>query len=142
MASDDGQVGVGEILPRPYLTGESIEEAWTNGLPAMAERWVGRIFLDRDETLAAAIQELQTSGRALAALAGFELAVLDLSGKVFGFGAGDILGLTEIPQLPAGVVIDFGIPTCQLEKHCALLRLRGQRYIKVNLSSRMNLFAH
>lgn len=131
--SEDGQLGVGEILPRSYLTGETLEDTWHRQVPTLAARWVNRTFTIRDDVLVALARELDRCERHLAALAGLELAVLDLSGKTFGFPVGQILGSNELPQLPAGVVIDFGIPTNQLEKHCALLRLCGLRHIKVKV---------
>jgi L-alanine-DL-glutamate epimerase-like enolase superfamily enzyme len=131
--SEEGEVGVGEILPRAYLTGETLTAIWHHGLPTLAERWVGRSFANRNEVLLALAGELNRSERALASLAGWELAILDLSGKTFGFSVGEILGSTELPEVPAGVVIDFAIPTNHLEKHCSLLRLVRQHYIKIKV---------
>ena len=87
--SDAGGVGIGEVLPRPYLTGETLESASRN-IPALAQRWLGRTFDDRDDVVHALHEELRFSGRALATFAGWELATLDLAGKVFGFAAGDL----------------------------------------------------
>ena len=46
---EQGSTGLGEILPRSYLTGETVETvlaAAPSGLPA---RWPGRRFADRSE---------------------------------------------------------------------------------------------
>jgi len=131
--SEEGKVGVGEILPRPYLTGENLSDIWQRGLPTLAARWVGQSFGNRDEVRLALADELNRSERTLASLAGWELAILDLSGKMFGFSVGEILGSNELPEVPAGVVIDFAIPTSHLEKHCSLLRLLRQHHIKVKV---------
>jgi L-Ala-D/L-Glu epimerase len=129
--SDAGQVGVGEILPRPYLTGETIESVLVNELPALVSRWLGRMFEDHNTVVEALQQELQLAGHALATLAGWELAALDLAGKTFAFAAGDMVGRIIGSELPPGVVIDFSVTTPALEKHCMLLRLVGRRHIKV-----------
>src|SRR4029077_13999171 len=78
-------------------------------------------------------EELRLSGRALATFAGWELAILDMAGKGFRFAAGDLLGPISGPELIAGAVIDFGVPTYNLEKHCRLLRLAGRSHIKVKV---------
>jgi L-alanine-DL-glutamate epimerase-like enolase superfamily enzyme len=130
--SDSGEVGIGEVLPRPYLTGETLESVSRN-IPALAQRWLGRTFDGRDEVVSALYEELRLSGRALATFAGWELAILDMAGKVFRFAAGDLLGPISGPELIAGAVIDFGVPTYNLEKHCRLLRLAGRRHIKVKV---------
>lgn len=130
--SNAGHVGVGEVLPRPYLTGETLESV-AHEIPALARRWLGRTFEDRDEVVHALHEELRLAGRGLASFAGWELAILDLAGKTFRFAAGDVLRPTAGPELEAGVVIDFGVPTHSLEKHCMLLRLAGHRHIKVKI---------
>jgi L-Ala-D/L-Glu epimerase len=131
--SDTRHVGLGEVLPRPYLTGETLDSVSDTEIPALVERWLGRAFRDCNEVVEALREELQHVGRALATFAGWELAVLDMAGKAFGFGAGDVLGPVSGPELEPGVVIDFGVPTNRLEKHCVLLRLAGQRHIKVKV---------
>src|ERR1700730_7047957 len=79
--SDSGHIGVGEILPRPYLTGETLESVSRKEVPAIVQRWLGRTFEDRDDVVEALREELQLAGRALATLAGWEMAVVDVAGK-------------------------------------------------------------
>jgi L-Ala-D/L-Glu epimerase len=87
--------------------------------------------------------ELQFAGRALATFAGFELAILDLTGNTFDFPAGDVLGPILYPELPPGAVIDFSVPTEALRRHCMQLRIAGRRHIKlkVGLSDDLNRVA-
>lgn len=132
LTSSDGITGLGEILPRPYLTGEGLDDVLTV-VPAIASRWLLRMFDDRDDILAALQEEMQRAGRMLATLAGWELALVDLAGKTFGFEAGDILGPVLNSSLESGAVIDLGIPTAALKKYCVLLRLRGQHHVKVKV---------
>ena len=131
--SDAGQIGVGEILPRPYLAGETVDGVLRRALPTLVARWLNRKFDGRDEIVAALGEELALCGRALATFAGWELAILDLAGKLFSFAAGDVLGPEVGPELDAGMVIDFAIPTHGLEKHCMLLRLAGRHHVKVKV---------
>jgi L-Ala-D/L-Glu epimerase len=131
--SEAGQVGVGEILPRPYLTGETIDSVLQHELPALVERWLDRQFGGRDEVVAALQQDLLLCGRALSTFAGWELALLDLAGKAFCFAAGDVLGPQTAPELAPGVVIDFAVPTHGLEKHCMMLRISGRRHVKIKV---------
>src|ERR1700730_4468665 len=63
--SDAGEVGVGEVLPRPYLTGETLESV-AHEIPALTRRWWGRTFADRDEVVHALHEELRLAGRGLA----------------------------------------------------------------------------
>jgi len=131
--SESGHIGVGEVLPRSYLTGETLESASQKEIPALVRRWFGRSFEGCSEVVDALREELRFTGRALATLAGWELAVLDMAGKAFGFAAGDVMGPAAGRDLEPGVVIDFGVPTHGLEKHCMLLRLAGRRHVKVKV---------
>lgn len=131
--SDTGAVGVGEILPRPYLTGETLDRVMAEALPELARRWNTMELHGRNEVFAALSLELSRSGRSLATCAGWELALLDLAGKVFGFSAGDVVGPGAQHDLEPAAVIDFNIPTGKLECHCRMLRLRGLHHIKVKV---------
>jgi len=131
--SDAGHIGVGEILPRPYLTGETIDSVLQHEVPELVVRWLDRKFSGRESVVEALREDLPRCGRALSTFAGWELALLDLAGKAFSFAAGDVLGPETGPELEAGVVIDFAVPTHRLEKHCMLLRLAGRRHIKVKV---------
>jgi muconate cycloisomerase len=128
-----GEVGVGEVLPREYLTGETITSVVTEHLPAMMRRWIGKSFRSRKEVTAALREEADAQGCALATLAGWEIAVLDIAGKSFGFRVGDLLGSDPEHELERGVVIDFEVPSDSLERYCVLLRLAGIRHIKVKV---------
>lgn len=133
LGSDSGLAGWGEILPREYLTGETFENIIATDLPELVQRWQGRNFETRQDVIAALRQERSRTSRSLATLAGWELAVLDLAGKIFGFAAGEILGRVILPELDAGVVIGFEVPTEKMEIRCALLRLAGTRHLKVKV---------
>jgi muconate cycloisomerase len=126
-----GLKGWGEVLPRWYLGGATIDLVLSRELPELRESWCGRTFENSDEVVAALRTEHYRRSCSLATLAGWELALLDLAGKAFSFAAGDVLGRTVGPELEAGVVIGFDVDTEKLERHCLLLRLAGKRHVKV-----------
>ena len=131
--SEAGTTGIGEIAPRPYLTGETVEGVLDGTAPARARRCLGRTLSSREETVDWLSAELDGAGRDLATFGGFELAILDVAGKELGFSAGDVLGGTPGPELPPGVVIGFEVATPDLKKHCAMLRFTGATHIKVKV---------
>jgi L-alanine-DL-glutamate epimerase-like enolase superfamily enzyme len=128
-----GTVGVGEIVPRSYLTGETIDSVLGQSGPARARRCQGRSLSSKDEVVTWLRAELADAGRELATLGGFELAVLDLAGQELGFPAGDAIGGARGPALPPGVVIGFDVKTPDLKKHCMMLRMTGRRHVKVKV---------
>lgn len=133
ISSDSGQKGWGEILPRPYVGGGTLHAVLSYELPDLVRSWRGRRFGSVEEIVAVLREDIPRASRSLATQAGWELAMLDLAGKVFGFGVGDVLGGTIGPELEPGVVIGFDVSTEMLEKHCLLLRLTGRRHIKVKV---------
>lgn len=133
LEADAGVCGWGEIRPRPYLTGETIESVFENTGPALATRWLGRGLVGREQIRAQVLAELDSIGSGLALFAGFELALLDLAGKTFDFHVGDLLNDRVLPSLPAGVVIGFEVPTDKLDRHCATIRMAGRKHVKVKV---------
>jgi muconate cycloisomerase len=133
ISCDAGLKGWGEVLPRWYLGGATVDLVLSRELPELMESWCGRTFGNSDEVVAALREEHYRRSCSLATLAGWELALLDLAGKAFSFAAGDVLGRTIGPELEAGVVIGFDVDTEKLKRHCLLLRLAGKRHIKVKV---------
>jgi muconate cycloisomerase len=133
MESDTGHFGIGEILPRAYLTGETLERVLSVDAPALLRRWLGRPFYTREQVVTALRADLDRAGSALATFAGWEMAVLDLAGKAYGFKVGDVLGPEQGFDLEEGAIIDFSVPTHLLEQHCLLLRVAGYHYVKVKV---------
>jgi len=133
IADEQGNRGWGEVLPRPYVTGESIESVLDEHGPQRASRWIGRELAGRADVLAFLRAELDGADAALATFGGFELALLDLAGQRLGFALADVLGGMQRPELPAGVIIGFEIATAQLARHCAALRFGKRRHIKVKV---------
>jgi len=133
ISSDLSLKGWGEVLPRSYLGAGTLEAVVSRELPVLIASWRGRTFDSGDQVVAALRDERRSASCSLATLAGWELALLDLSGKAFGFAAGDVLGKTIGRELETGIVIGFDVDTQELERHCLLLRLAGRRHIKVKV---------
>jgi muconate cycloisomerase len=133
LRSEDGRAGYGEILPRDYVTGETVADVLARLGPALGARFVGQAFERKEDVVRHLLQELDRAGRNLATFAGFELALLDLAGRALQFSLGEILGGIERPALPGSVVIGFEVETAALPRYCAVLRLRGRRPIKVKV---------
>jgi L-Ala-D/L-Glu epimerase len=130
---DPDVVGWGECLPRPYVTGETLDEVLRTHGPALADRLLGETFADfpaATEWLEAAAAD---AGRTLATLAGFDLAVLDAVGRSLGVSVAEALGGVRRDPLPAGVIVGFEIPTDRVARYCAALRLAGKTHVKVKV---------
>lgn len=129
------EVGWGEILPRSYVTGETLEGVWEQRGPALARRLLGCTLSDRAAVEAWIRGQWPQIGRErdLAAFGGLEIALLDLAGRVHGFSLADVLGGTPGPELPQGVIIGFEVATADLRKHCMALRFGGHTHVKVKV---------
>ncbi len=133
LQDEDGRSGWGEVLPRAYVTGETIEQVLARSGPALAGRLLGRELTSREEVEAWIGRTRPEIGRDLAAFGGFEVALLDLAGRALGFSLASLLPGPPGPELPAGVIIGFEVPTAKLERHCAVLRFAGKTHVKVKV---------
>jgi L-Ala-D/L-Glu epimerase len=133
---DSGEVGWGEIVPRDYLTGETIESVFATDAPARARELTSLSFGSFTDINEYLHESLDRFGRKLATVSGFELALIDLFGKERRLPAHRFLGVPELgAELPAGVVIGFEVATADLPKHCAMLRMTGKKHIKVKVGA-------
>lgn len=133
LTDENGGVGWGEILPRPYVTGESIESVLSDSGPRLADALRDVTFEDQAGVVAHLTAMLDDCDGALATMSGFELATLDLAGRRFGFSAASCLGEHRGEPLPPGVIIGFEHETRKLARYCAVLRLSGKRHVKVKV---------
>jgi L-alanine-DL-glutamate epimerase-like enolase superfamily enzyme len=83
LSSDTGNIGYGEVIPRPYLTGESIDSAWQD---LCSQYWpaVRELKLPVNQFPGEALQPIfawATNRRKTAAYAGIDLAVWDAWAK-------------------------------------------------------------
>ncbi len=102
---DDGVEGYGEGVPRPYVTGETVESTFAS----LATFNFGRYFsgVDSFEDVVQRLDALELPETAAdprgmignAARCGLELAVLDAYGRRFGRSVGDAVRIARIPGL-------------------------------------------
>ncbi|MEM6296853.1 MAG: enolase C-terminal domain-like protein [Myxococcota bacterium] len=130
---DDGSEGWGEILPRPYVTGESIDSVLSTQGPALAKALVGRSFASFDDAAAWLEAQADAVGQQLASLCGFDLALFDALGHALGQPVAAALGGIAEPELPPGVIVGFEHPTEKVARYCATLRLGGRTHVKVKV---------
>lgn len=130
---EDGRVGYGEIVPRPYLTGETVESVFDDHAPALAAAFVGRKFDDKEQLLSSLITQLENTDRELATLCGFEIALLDLGGHCFGFPIGETVDAKEDAELERGIVIGYEVSTDKLPRQCAMLKLGECKHLKLKV---------
>ena len=131
--ADDGARGWGEIQPRRYVTGESLEDVCTTEGPALALALVGQSFETWDDATRWLEQQADARGPKLATLCGFDLALLDALGQSRGEPVSTVLGGETLPSLPAGVIVGFEQPTDKVARYCATLRLAGKTHVKVKV---------
>ncbi len=130
---DDGSVGWGEIQPRRYVTGESLDDVLATEGPALALALVGQSFAAWGDATTWLEQQADARGPKLATLCGFDLALLDALGQSLGEPLAAVLGGARHPELPAGVIVGFEQPTAKLARYCATLRLAGKTHVKVKV---------
>ena len=126
----DGKTGWGEVQPRPYVTGETIDGVLEETGPALAQRLLGSSFGGVDDVTAWLDDAAGFVGQGLATLCGFDLALLSLATE----GAVEqALGGIKRDPLPPGVIIGFEHETKKLARYCATLRLAGRNHVKVKV---------
>jgi len=105
---DDGSIGYGEGVPRPYVTGETVETAFQLLARHDWARLLGKH--DRFESAVAALERLEIPEIAEdprgmngnAARCALELALLDAYGQRCGRSLGDALALAANPRVELG----------------------------------------
>ncbi len=130
---DEGSVGWGEIQPRRYVTGESMQDVLSTDGPALAAALVGQRFSGFDDATAWLEAQADARGPRLATVCGFDLALLDAVGQATGQPIAAALGGMRGPELPAGVVVGFEHPTEKVARYCAALRFSGKTHVKVKV---------
>ncbi|MBX7082250.1 MAG: hypothetical protein K1X88_23790 [Nannocystaceae bacterium] len=132
---EQGRRGVGEALPRDYVTGETLQTVIERDGPALARELLASALPTMDAVVAWLREAVSRWDHALSAFGAFELALLDLAGQRHGVALVDLLGGVQSPELPAGMVIGFEVATAKLERHCAALRFGKRRHIKVKIGA-------
>jgi L-alanine-DL-glutamate epimerase-like enolase superfamily enzyme len=133
VVGDDGSVGWGEIQPRRYVTGESMDDVLATEGPEMARALVGTTLSSWGDATGWLEAQAAARGPRLATLCGFDLALLDAMGQSLSEPLETVLGGMSGPSLPAGVIVGFEQPTEKVARYCATLRLSGKKHVKVKV---------
>jgi muconate cycloisomerase len=122
------EVGYGETLARPYVTGETPESVGED----LANLFAPRLSSFRPQTFAAALEfiealPVQVSGRVVsAARTAIELALLDLACRAFRRRPADVVGWMGLPG--------FGAPGClETARYSGIVVGRSERRLKTFL---------
>ncbi len=98
----DGTRGYGETLPRPYVTGETVDSV----IESVKDPMLDELLTFRPATFAEALERIDALpshdelGRVItAARAGVELALLDAYGRRFGKSMAEVVGWLGLPGL-------------------------------------------
>lgn len=132
LTSDGGTWGIGEALPRSYLTGETVQSC----RQAILEDWWPKLQdlrFSQDQSPHEVLASLFTNAantRRLAAFAGLDLAVFDGWARHFGVPGSRLLGSEISAQSPISAVITMGMPP---RIFTALYRLAGFRDFKIKV---------
>lgn len=131
---DDGHLGFGEIMPRAYLTGETLSDVFEDTAPAYAARLMGRVFEGQASLVAHINAALQDAGLQLALIGGFEAALINLAEHALGgFDYSQILGPRR--TTPAGRCVTIGLSDClkTLRRHALEARMAKATVVKVKV---------
>jgi L-Ala-D/L-Glu epimerase len=134
---DDGTVGHGEALPRPYLTGEteaSVIGALSGPLAALAGGWDAGDLPSVARALRSAPAR-DACARSPAAFCGLELALLDASGRRTGRSVTDLLGPVLRRELPYESAVVGLLPPALYRLHLERIRQLGKRVVKLKAGS-------
>ncbi len=133
LVDEGGRLGFGEILARPYVSGESNDEVFSEGAPSFAVRLLERRF---DSTRAVTdLLELESQcerwGPAL--LGGFELALVNLCEQNYGFDFGRVFGPRRATKPSRCLTVGFETPLEELRKRARLALLSRASVIKMKV---------
>lgn len=132
--TSEGVTGWGETIPREYLTGETVESAARfikERFPPNLPSPCFKSAQDVSDYLQGMSYECDPT-RAMAALCGLELAVLDAAGKYFNISAGNAVGNILQNKIHYTAPIDAG-SLRKVKKRAWLFRLAGFRDFKVKV---------
>ncbi len=131
----DGKRGVGEILPRPYLTGEDLDQVFDIAAQRQSEGLLGRRFADWQDVTQTINGGLESETEGPALLAGFEAALINLGEQVLGpFDFAAWLGPPR--SAPAGHCATIGRPESDktLRRLALEARLSGADVVKIKVA--------
>lgn len=134
LEGEAGHVGFGEIMPRAYLTGETLEDIFETSGPQRAGALIGRHFADSLSVITFLTEALCDAGRQLALAGGIEGALLNLAEQELGLDYGQILGSPRTTPVGRCVTIGLVDDPKKLRRHAIEARMAKATVVKVKVS--------
>jgi len=136
LESARGEIGFGEIMPRPYLTGETMDEVFETTGPARAADLIGQRFENPGVLVAHLKASLRDAERRLALAAGFEAALINLAEQAFGgFDYGTILGSKRATPIGRCVTIGLVDDERTLRRYALEAKMAKATVVKVKVGA-------
>ena len=135
LESENGRVGLGEIMPRPYLTGETFDAVFEITGPDRARGLIGQRFEDQEAVVSYLTDALRNANGHLALAGGFEGALINLAEREFGgFDYDRILGPPR--DTPTARCVTIGLVDCQktLRRYALEAKMAKATVVKVKVN--------
>ncbi|PID62281.1 MAG: hypothetical protein CSB44_04080 [Gammaproteobacteria bacterium] len=135
IGSSDGRMGWGEVLPRRYVTGESITDILENRAEALAGRLVGLRFDTQQALVAWLDQERARFPEQMALHSGVDIALWQLFDQIIGLDAVALLGEPRQSRSGQCRTIDFGTATTDLRREAMAAIFSGATMVKLKIGA-------
>lgn len=133
LEDEGGRLGFGEILARPYVSGESNDEVFSKGAPSFAAELRERRFDSAGSVVDAMERELLCERWGPALLGGFEAALMNLSEQNHGFDLGRVFGSRRTTTPSRCLTVGFETSQEELRKRARLALLSNAGVIKMKV---------
>jgi L-Ala-D/L-Glu epimerase / N-acetyl-D-glutamate racemase len=141
----EGATGIGECVPRPYVTGETFESAWEAIGQLRLDALYARVDGASPAALAQSVEQLPLPG--LAARCAVELALLDLRCKLAGWPLAELAFALDLPrelvsEVPLHEVISVPLDMCSEPADLAYLVGSRLGHVKVKVGAELAADVH
>lgn len=131
LETESGSTGWGEILARSYVTGETTDSIMSQSSDALAQRMLGREFLDQSSLISWLDAELLASPEHLALLGGVELALWQCLMQEHSINLAALLG--PVRQSSSGNCVTIGFDAALEDLRARAIDARFKRASTVKL---------
>ncbi|MBW1992421.1 MAG: hypothetical protein JRI59_09970 [Deltaproteobacteria bacterium] len=142
ITSGSGAGGYGEGVPRPFVTGEAMEDSLSFLTDRLGPRLVGRNFPSPEGLLEELTWVFQDTGAEPfpAARCALEMALLDAAGQHWQKPVSDLLGGAVQEQVCYSAVVPL-VPVSQLPRFLKLVQAQRMRFLKLKVGGDQDLEA-
>ena len=131
----EGRIGMGEVLPRSYVTGEDLTSCLEISGPDLAAAVVGRDFGNDSDLVGWITTQLEECRWGPAILGGFESALLDLQAQNHGLDLEKLIGPRRRTLPGRCVTIGLECPTGDLPKYAKAAWIGRATAVKLKVST-------